>query len=191
MSSLGVPRNGFLVVLMTALAASARAHSHLAEPRPTRKLVCRAGNNDPGPRDCYGPCPPMDSYGGPYGVNERNPAATWERGSTQNVKWHKNNHKGKASANGASGFTRLALVPVDQMFSKEAHQKYAFHYACWGAGKERCPQPGNDENCGNDKDGERYGTTITVPTNYPDGTYVLGYSWFGGGDYRELSFFGE
>jgi hypothetical protein len=175
-------------LLFAALCAPARAHSNLAEPQATRKLVCRAGNNQP--RDCYGPCPPMDSYGSPTGVNAANPAATWTRGESKFVAWQENNHVGNKNGHGPTGFTRLALVPVDQMMDKGAHEKHAFHISCWGAGQHDCPS--RDETaCGNDKSGKRYGTTVKVPTNYKDGVYVLGYSWYGGGDYQDQSFFGD
>lgn len=174
-------------VFIFVILSCAQAHSNLADPLPTRGLVCRVGNSQP--RDCPGPCPPLDSFGSPTGVNEKNPAATWVRGQSKFVAWQRNNHEGDKE-HGTTGFTRLALVPVDKMFSSDAHMQYAFHYACWGAGEHDCPS--RDERvCGNDQTGRRYGTTITVPTNYADGVYVLGYSWFGGGDWRASSFFGE
>lgn len=132
----------------------------------------------------------MDTFGGPTGINAGNAAETWTRGEQRYVAWQKNNHAGKKSAHGATGFTRFALVPVDQMMSKDAHQRHAFWYTCWGAGETNCPSR-DDITCGNDKNGKRYGTTITVPKNYKDGVYVLGYAWYGGGDYQEKSFFGE
>jgi hypothetical protein len=176
------------LIVLALLAPRAASHSNLAQPRPTRSLVCRVGNNQP--RDCPGPCPPMDSFGGPTGVNEANPAATWTRGGSQFVAWQQNNHVGNKNGNGPTGFTRLSLVPVGEMMSRDAHEKNAFHISCWGAGQHNCPSR-DDIACGNDKSGKRYGTNVKVPTCYKDGVYVLGYSWYGGGDYQDKSFFGE
>lgn len=69
------------------------AHSHLADPLPTRELHCRVGAQQG--RDCYGPCPQQDTYGRlnhPW-INEHNPAETWGRGQMINVRWHRDNRK--------------------------------------------------------------------------------------------------
>lgn len=181
-------RTSLCAVVLLVATPLVLAHSNLAEPSPTRSLVCRVGNEQP--RDCPGPCPPMDSFGGPTGISESNPAATWTRGESKFVAWQRNNHGGDKNKNGPSGFTRLSLVPVKDMFDKDAHAKYAFHFACWGAGEHDCPSQ-DEIACGNDKTGRRYGAHVKVPTSYEDGVYVLGYSWFGGGDWKEESFFGE
>lgn len=177
-----------LFSLALLVVSKVEGHSHLASPLPGRKLFCRAGNGIN--RNCYGPCPPNDSYGSPTDINAENVAETWKRGEKRYVSWHKNNHGGNGKgATGATGFTRLALVPVDQMMSKDAHQKGAFWYTCWGVGETRCPSK-EDIVCGNDKGGDRYGTTVTVPRNYKDGVYVFGWVWYGAG-VSGKSYFGE
>lgn len=68
------------------------AHSHLANPLPTRELHCRVGSQQG--RDCYGPCPIPDDYGRlNYPVSEHYPAETWARGQVVNIRWHRDNRK--------------------------------------------------------------------------------------------------
>lgn len=165
------------------MATEGTSHSHLAYPRPTRRLDCRIGNRRE--RSCPGPCPPLDTYGQPTGYTPNRPAATWRRGESRNVRWHRNNH-----GNGESGFVRLTLVPVSSMMDKHAHYKHTFQISCWSAGLQRCPSR-NVYECGNDVEGKAYQVGITVPTSYPDGVYVFGWAWYGGGDFRYRSFFGD
>lgn len=89
-----------------------------------------------------------------------------------------------------TGFVRLVLVPVDKMMDKKAHEKYAFHFLCMNEGLHRCPDRSYDT-CGNDAEGMAWQKEVEVPTSYPDGVYVFGWSWYGGGDYRAMSFFGD
>lgn len=167
-------------LLLTSLAS---AHSHLGFPRPTRRLDCRIGNRRD--RPCPGPCPPLDTYGAPTGIKASHPAVTWRRGEQQTVRWHRNNH-----GSGESGFVRLSLVPVNRMMDKNAHARFAFQISCWSSGLHSCPSRDIHE-CGNDSEGKAYQVKITVPTTYPDGVYVFGWAWYGGGDFRWRSFFGD
>lgn len=169
-----------LVLCFTTLA---EGHSHLGNPLPTRRLDCRAGNGRH--RDCYGPCPALDTYGEPTGISPSRPAETWRRGEQRTITWHRNNH-----ANGESGFVRFTLVPVDKMMDRRAHERFTFQISCWASGLHKCHSR-NIHVCGNDAEGKAYKAPITVPTAYPDGVYVLGWAWYGGGDYRESSFFGD
>lgn len=89
-----------------------------------------------------------------------------------------------------TGFVRLVLVPVDKMMDKKAHDKYAFHFLCMNEGLHLCPDRSFDT-CGNDAEGMAWHKEVEVPTSYPDGVYVFGWSWYGGGDYRAMSFFGD
>lgn len=107
-------------------------------------------------------------------MRAENPAATWERGSRVTVHYSKNNHVG--------GFMRLTLVPLDEMMRTEAHEALAFHYSCWSSELYYCDNKEQHRDCGYDRDNLAYKTTITVPTIYPDGVYVLGWSWYGGGE---------
>lgn len=173
-----------LVILgISIYVTSTLSHSHLAQPLPTRRLDCRVGNKRE--ERCYGPCPPLSTYGQPTGIGPKRTAATWRRGERQTIKWHRNNH-----GNGESGFVRLSLVPFSKMFDKDAHQRYTTHITCWSSGLHRCYSR-NEHVCGNDAEGMGYQVDITVPTSYPDGVYVFGWAWYGGGDYRERSYFGD
>jgi len=66
-------------------------------------------------------------------------------------------------------------------------------HGCWASGLHRCAR---GENCGSDRPKTAWERTLTVPTVYPDGDYVLGFVWYGGTkqkvwghiDYRTCSF---
>lgn len=171
------------LISLTLLFALVHSHSHLARPLPTRRLDCRVGNGRP--RACHGPCPPLDTYGEPTGISPQRPAEVWRRGQSRIISWHRNNH-GKRE----SGFVRLTLVPVSKMMDKTAHKKFTFQISCWSSGLHRCYSR-REEVCGNDAEGLAYEVPITVPSVYPDGVYVFGWAWYGGGDFRGRGFFGD
>lgn len=137
------------------------------------------------PRACYGPCPPLDTYGEPTGISPQRPAEVWRRGERQIISWHRNNH-GKRE----SGFVRFTLVPVSKMMDKNAHRKFTFQISCWSSGLHRCYSR-SERVCGNDAEGLAYEVPMTVPSVYPDGVYVFGWAWYGGGDFRGRGFFGD
>lgn len=170
-----------LVGLVFSCAAS--GHNHLSDPLPTRKLVCRKGGMGSA-RDCPGPCPIDDGYGRPNPVTKDRPSRSYRRGQMANIRWTMNNHVD------GSGIVRLALVPVEQMYDHGAHDKFAFQYLCMNAGLHVCPDRSYNS-CGNDFSGRAWQAKVRIPTSYPDGVYVLGWSWFGGGNFREDSFFGD
>lgn len=85
---------------------------------------------------------------------------------------------------------RLSLVPVDAMMDKGVHERLAFHYSCMNSGLHRCENRSYDV-CGNDAAGLAWQGNAAVPTTHDDGVYVLGWSWYGGGDFRGRSFFGD
>lgn len=175
-------RSVILACAIVTFVTTASAHSHLAYPLPTRRLDCRVGNKRK--ESCHGPCPPLNMYGDPTGVGPNRPAAAWQRGGRQTIKWHRNNHVGE------SGFVRLSLVPVSKMLDKRAHDRYTIYETCWGVGLHRCSSR-LKRVCGNDGDGLAFQVQITVPTCYPDGVYVFGWAWYGGGNFRDQSFFGD
>jgi hypothetical protein len=86
------------------------------------------------------------------------------------------------------GFVRLTMVPLDKMMDKSAHDKFAFHYACWGAGvtvatKEESTKDElgysltQEDGQEHDLDALAYYTNIIkIPDVIPDGKYVLGTS---------------
>lgn len=92
------------------------------------------------------------------------------------MKWTKNNH--------FSGFVRFTLVPKSERMNKGAHDKFAFHYACWEAGEVGCE---NGDECGTDESRLRYQTEVEIPRIFPDGEYILGWSWYGGSKYIDGS----
>ncbi len=128
----------------------------------TVKAECRIGGPNNSPEHCAGPCIAEDSY-----FYKKDAACTtWHRGATMDVLWARNNHR--------YGFVRLALVPKHDRMNHRAHEKYAFHFACYDSQQTRC----NDEKyfCGTDI--YKFGTRVVVP-NVPDGEYVLGWTWYG------------
>lgn len=76
------------------------------------------------------------------------------------------------------------------MMDKSAHERFTFQISCWSSGLHWCPS--REENiCGNDGEGKAYKVPVVVPSSYPDGVYVFGWAWYGGGDYRGYSYFGD
>lgn len=76
------------------------------------------------------------------------------------------------------------------MMDKKAHDKFAFQFLCMNAGPHKCKDRSYDT-CGNDFEGMAWQAPVRVPTSYPDGVYVFGWSWYGGGNYLDRSFFGD
>jgi hypothetical protein len=156
------------LTLATVLISAVNAHSFLIEPkadyRTNDKPECRVGG-PPQSRDdsCNGPCIAENSKF----YNKNAPTTTWQRGQTVTVVWTKNNHH--------DGFVRVSLVPVNKRMDKDAHEKMAFRYACWDTGMHDCP---SNSFCGTQN--KLYRAYIQIPDVYPDGLYVMGWSWFGG-----------
>lgn len=165
--------------VLAALFIYAEAHSFMSVPEPmSNEETCRIG----GPRgfeaNCPGPCPNRHFR---EDKTPDMPSRTWRRGERVEVRWTKNNH--------LDGFVRLALVPIDQMWDKSAHQKYAFYFGCWSDQKIECNEFERHRDCYYDQENLAYKTQVTVPTIYPDGVYVLGWVWYGGG--RDFGSFGD
>jgi hypothetical protein len=184
--SIGNAASGAFAVYLL-LASTASSHSFLIEPTADwtnqQQPECRIGKPD-GPQfahfdamNCPGPC-------GETG-NIRNHAEFFSesqghtklsRGQKLYMKWTKNNHQ--------SGFVRFTLVPKSQRMSKEIHENFAFHHACWEAGEIGCE---NGDFCGTDEKRRRYQTEVEIPSVFPDGEYILGWAWYGGTMYRDGS----
>lgn len=94
------------------------------------------------------------------------------------------------SKDDGTGFVRLALVPVESIMDKKAHERFAFHFLCMNEGPHSC-EDRSYNTCGNDFEGMAWQARVRVPTSYPDGVYVFGWSWYGGGNYLDRSFFGD
>lgn len=150
------------------LSAPSSGHSFLIRPRGDfhdfRKPECRIGGPSHAPDDhCPGPCIARDSW-----QYRPLPSIRFRRGQRVHVAWGRNNHHG--------GFVRFALVPIIHRMNHTAHESMSFHYACFDSGISHCPYG----NCGTDVRDLMCKTSVKIPTAYPDGEYVLGFSWFGG-----------
>lgn len=151
------------IVLALTLVSVAVAHSNLGYPLPYSTISCKASESW-----CKGACPPLwKSVQSKFDSPDK-PAATWRRGESVEIVWHKNNHIG--------GFYRRALVPVKYMMDRAWHQKTAFEWGCWSQGTFQC---GKSAKCGGDKKGRAYKNMMTVPTVFPDGDYVFAQVWYG------------
>lgn len=137
----------------------------------SRVETCRIGGNPGFEAFCGGPCP---NYNFRDDRRPENPSATWERGSLQTIHYAKNNHQG--------GFVRMAIVPLDEMNRKDVHDLMGFYFGCWSSGGYNCNEKEHHRDCGFDRENLAWKTDIVVPTVYPDGVYVLGWTWYGGGE---------
>jgi len=79
----------------------------------------------------------------------------------------------------AGGFLRLTLVHPKDRYNHAAHARNSWRWSCWSAGEENCPNRSKKE-CGTDQAGRRYRQQVTIPPVFPDGRYILGFSWYGG-----------
>ena len=166
-------------ILAFTLLASASAHSYLSVPEPISTVeTCRVGGTPGFRADCPGPCPNYD-------IREdsapEHPTRTYKRGERVEIRWTKNNHR--------DGFMRLSMVPIDEMMSKDAHHRYAFYYGCWTDQEIDCNPYERHRDCYYDRENLGYKTQVTIPTIYPDGVYVFGWVWYGGG--RVFGSFGD
>ncbi len=168
-------------VVIATLCALCAGHSFLIHPDPDWKEVrqpeCRIGKPE-GPEfenleymQCPGPC---GEDGNRFGSDHGH--TTLARGQRLYMKWTKNNHN--------SGFVRFTLVPKALRMNKAAHDMFAFRYSCWEAGEISC-EPGT--NCGTDETKKRFQTEVEIPRVFPNGEYVLGWTWYGGTQYRHLN----
>lgn len=97
----------------------------------------------------------------------------------------RNNHPG-------GGFVRLTLVPLEKVKDKAVHAANAFHYSCWGsnivvASGDALNPPDKYGYSMVGSDGQThshpkayYKTSAEIPDVVPDGSYMLGWAWFGG-----------
>jgi hypothetical protein len=159
---------GISLLLWSALVLHASAHSFLLAPKGDwtdyNQPECRMGGTNGYARNCWGPCGVDGNF-----FNPDQQPVTYSRGQYVNMQWAKNNH--------FSGFVRFTLVPKRSRMDFSKHEKFAFRYACWEAGKAPC---GSGEFCGTDMEGFKYTANVQIPPVYPDGEYVLGWSWYGG-----------
>lgn len=178
-----------LAAVATTFPAPTTAHSFLSVPLPIARLHgCRLGSSTlsgNGPQagrlgKCPGPCP--NSHLRPD-TNPSNPAAVYRRGGVYEVRWTRNNHEG--------GFVRWALVPLWAMNSKAAHEKFAFHWSCWSINRFYCSPMDRQRDCQYDRANQAFRDYLRIPANLPNGDYVLGWSWYGGGRPGGSAHFGD
>lgn len=143
------------------------AHQSISYPIPiTRDVACRISSN----AHCTGPCPSKFRR---YDQTPNNPSVTIRRGSTLTVNTLANNHRG--------GFSRWSLVHVRDMYDKKKHRDNAFLFTCADVRVTKCSSINKKRDCNYDAQNEYYRHKVTIPRNIPDGVYVLGWVWFGGG----------
>nr|WOE55261.1 PhF00028.1 [Neoporphyra haitanensis] len=166
---MGTPRGAIglaaaTLLLLTALVPCVTAHSSLILPKErTYETACRVGGMQSNSQsNCSGPCPTREP-------REYYSIQRLRRGRGLPIVYYRNNHKG--------GFLRLSLVPVEQAMNHTAHRVNAFRTSCWSHGRVWCGRGV----CGNDRKRSRYKQVVRVPPVFPDGEYVLGFVWYGGG----------
>lgn len=167
------------IVLFSALLSAVLSHSFLIVPKGDfvsfLKPECRLGGPSHAPNDtCPGPCISEDRW-----QFDKNATITmFQRGQNATIVWPRNNHEG--------GFVRFTMVPHSDRMNPSAHTRMVFHYACFESDRVPCEY----SYCGTDSKNTVFQTSVTIPSIYPDGLYVLGWAWFGGIVNRE-SYFGD
>lgn len=173
-------KGALLALCLSVFLCTAHSHSYLISPEADwtndGQPECRIGKpDDPGfesltPLNCPGPCGEpgkrADRGGGEF-FSLTKGMTTFQRGQKFFAKWTRNNHFG--------GFVRFTLVPKSKRMEKHVHEMFAFHYSCWQAGEVGCS--GSHE-CGTDEAGLRYQTEVQIPAVFPDGEYILGWTWY-------------
>ncbi|GAB0489636.1 hypothetical protein MMPV_000861 [Pyropia vietnamensis] len=166
-----------MLAMLMALAVVAAptpvaAHSFLTVPLPISRLDgCRVGGVGGTTGNCPGPCPNSAFRSD---TSSKNPAAVYRRGSTYEVRWTRNNHEG--------GIIRWAMVPVSEMWDMASHERNAFHWSCWNINRFSCNAMERHRDCYFDRDNLAFRDYLRIPDNLPDGDYVLGWTWYGGGE---------
>ncbi|GAB0493789.1 hypothetical protein MMPV_005074 [Pyropia vietnamensis] len=142
---------------------------------------CRIGGSGAGAiaGNCGGPCPNSEFRAD---ASVSNPAAVYRRGGRYEVRWARNNHEG--------GFVRWSLVPATKLYDRAAHDRYAFHWSCWSINRFKCSAMDKYRDCDFDRAGEAFRDWLTIPAVFPDGDYVLGWTWYGGGE-GDIGHFGD
>ena len=73
-------------------------------------------------------------------------------------------------------------MPLERMWDKASHDKMAIDYGCWNVGRFHCNEFDFHRDCNYDRQNEAFSKMLYIPPIYPDGDYVLGFTWFGGGE---------
>lgn len=84
---------------------------------------------------------------------------------------------------------RWTIVPIDKMWDKETHDQMAIDFGCWNVGRFKCNKFDFHRDCKYDRQNEAFSKMLYIPPIYPDGDYILGFTWFGGG--QKYGHFGD
>jgi len=68
------------------------------------------------------------------------------------------------------------------MWDKASHEKMAIDFGCWNVGRFHCNEFDFHRDCNYDRNNEAFSKMLYIPPIYPDGDYVLGMTWYGGGE---------
>lgn len=169
-----LPRLVAPVVLVAVLLTAVAAHQSLSEVSISRNVACRIGFG----QFCPGPCPATDLR---LDVNKNNPPLIVRRGQRLHLRTLANNHEG--------GFSRWTIVHVRDMMNHKKHRRNTFLWSCADTGRRYCSQRYKSRDCNYDISNVHYNHYVKIPTIYPDGVYVLGWVWLGGGG--TWGFFGD
>lgn len=178
---------GVSLLFIATLPRELDGHSFLIVPRGDfgsyNKPECRVGGPPHAPNDnCRGPCISKTSWQ----YDTKHVRTKYRRGQVVSMVWTRNNHVG--------GFVRFTLVPEKDRMNATAHALFSFRHACFEADGHQCTlDTSKERRCGTDK--ILYRADVQIPTIFPDGKYVLGWSWYGGlaggksyfSDYRSCS----
>lgn len=88
-----------------------------------------------------------------------------------NFKWSHNNHY-------PSGLLKFSIVPLEDKCDGAKHKALSFYYTCWDRGEYDCTK---EDLCHTDTKGSGWSGDIKIPDVLPDGEYIIGWLWYGGG----------
>lgn len=170
-----LPLTSLFVLKLFFLFSSIDAHQSVSFPYPiSHDVACRISSK----QNCPGPCPRTDLR---EDMTPNNPSVTVRRGDWLPVNVLANNHRG--------GFNSWTLVQVRDMYSKYKHMKNTFLWTCADVGVSKCSTRNKKRDCRFDVRNDYFHHKIQIPKIYPDGVYVLGWTWYGGG--KEYGSFGD
>ncbi|KAI0560756.1 hypothetical protein FGB62_101g05 [Gracilaria domingensis] len=149
---------------LASLIIPVQSHQTIAYPFPFSKYSKCSRN-----KNCETPCPSTYHRGD---VNPNNPAIIVSRGDTFEIRINRNNHD--------YGFSRYALVSLEDRYDWDKHEQGAFLYMCNDVNEAACEAWNWNRDCYFDRSGHYYRHIIRAPSHAPDGVYVLGWAWFGG-----------
>lgn len=164
-----------LLILLLHFALFIHAHQAICFPRPISRIVaCRISSNS----YCPGPCPNTELR---LDQTKDNPSIRTKRGAKVFINILRNNHDG--------GFVRWSLVNLKDKMNKVVHEEKTFLITCADLRPTKCKKKTAKRDCTYDRTNEYFKHLIQIPENIPDGVYVLGWAWYGGG--RVWGMFGD